>query len=189
MQNLDPVARQTAPHKVLSPSASAPLVVAQKQDGSGLDLRRLHDYWEACRSDQCFPTRADIDPLDFAYALGQVSMVDVHQSPLRFFFRLDGSIQAQRHGIDLTGDWLGPESRGGTQLFLYKLFSDAVAAKAPLLRERKGADGHRYFDYQALVLPLGNGSNEIAKFLLAIDFKNRDKLLTDEWLLPRSHAV
>jgi hypothetical protein len=40
-------------------------------------LRRLHDYWREKCGDRQFPDRADIDPVDFPYILGFVTMVDV----------------------------------------------------------------------------------------------------------------
>jgi len=40
-------------------------------------LRRLHDYWREKCGDRQFPDRGDLDPVDFPYILGFVTMVDV----------------------------------------------------------------------------------------------------------------
>jgi hypothetical protein len=40
-------------------------------------LRRLYDYWREKCSNRQFPDRVDIDPVDFPYILGFVTMVDV----------------------------------------------------------------------------------------------------------------
>ena len=50
------------------------------------------------------PTRADLDPIDFRYALGYVVLVDVERHPLRFRFRLYGSGLVNYFG---DGDYTG----------------------------------------------------------------------------------
>ena len=67
------------------------------------DLRRLYDYWESRRAGRKYPARADIDPVEFSFALGNVTLIEVLYNPLRFKFRLMGTLQAQRVGRDLTG--------------------------------------------------------------------------------------
>jgi hypothetical protein len=67
------------------------------------DLRRLYDYWDSRRKGRRYPARADIDPVEFSFALGNVTLVDVLYDPLRFRFRLMGTLMAQRAGSDLTG--------------------------------------------------------------------------------------
>jgi hypothetical protein len=51
-------------------------------------LRRLLAYWQERRGARRFPARGDVDPVEFRYALGHVSMVDVVGDPPRFRFRL-----------------------------------------------------------------------------------------------------
>jgi hypothetical protein len=66
-------------------------------------LLRLYDYWATRRRGRSFPARADLDPVEFSFALGNVTLIDVLYDPLRFRFRLVGSLMAQRMGWDLTG--------------------------------------------------------------------------------------
>jgi hypothetical protein len=40
-------------------------------------LRRLYAYWQEKCGDRLFPDRADIDPVDFPYILGLVTIVDI----------------------------------------------------------------------------------------------------------------
>ena len=51
------------------------------------------------------PARADIDPLDLAFCLGWICLVDVTGDAARprFRFRLDGSRLTHLTGMDLTG--------------------------------------------------------------------------------------
>src|SRR5260221_12473198 len=69
-------------------------------------LDRLYAYLEAKRGTREFAARRDIDPLDFAYALGNVILLDVLYQPLRFRFRLVGSVISGRVGYDMTGKFL-----------------------------------------------------------------------------------
>ena len=66
-------------------------------------LARLYAYWDEKRGSRPFPARADIDPLDLGYALGQIILVDVFHEPLRFRIRLYGSNLAERMNFDMTG--------------------------------------------------------------------------------------
>jgi len=66
-------------------------------------LARLYAYWDEKRGSREFPARADIDPLDFAYMLGNINLIDVLHDPLRFRIRLYGSNLAARMNFDMTG--------------------------------------------------------------------------------------
>src|SRR3546814_3673730 len=66
-------------------------------------LRRLHAYWRKRHVDGRPPSRAALDPLDFRYAIGLVTLVDVERDPLRFRFRLVASPVNRPLGYELTG--------------------------------------------------------------------------------------
>src|ERR1043165_4802710 len=66
-------------------------------------LRRFHAYWTEKRGERAMPAYRDFDPLEFAWALGKVSLIDVEREPLRFRYRLVGSEHVARLGIDMTG--------------------------------------------------------------------------------------
>lgn len=67
------------------------------------DLRTLYDYWDERRRGRRWPSRADINPLDLKFALGNLSLIDVSTAPPRFTFRLVGTLFSQRVGADFTG--------------------------------------------------------------------------------------
>ena len=70
-------------------------------------LQRLYEYWVAKRGDRGLPARADIDPLDMTFVVGNVILVDVSTgTPPRFRIRLHGTTLAQRVGYELTGKML-----------------------------------------------------------------------------------
>ena len=43
------------------------------------DLRTLYDYWNERRRERRWPARADINPVDLKFALGNLSLIDVHR--------------------------------------------------------------------------------------------------------------
>jgi PAS domain len=69
-------------------------------------LQRLYEYWLAKKGQRRFPSRRDIDPIDFPYVLGHVMLVDVLRNPLRFQVRLHGTEMTAKAGYDLTGKFL-----------------------------------------------------------------------------------
>ena len=53
-------------------------------------LRQLHAYWDEKRAGRIGPTRAEIDPVDFRYAIGWTALVDVVDGGASFNVRLWG---------------------------------------------------------------------------------------------------
>jgi len=66
-------------------------------------LQKMHAYWLSRGQGGLLPRRRDIDPLDFPWALGLVCLLEVEHAPMRFRYRVDGTIIADRHGEDFTG--------------------------------------------------------------------------------------
>jgi hypothetical protein len=69
-------------------------------------LVRLYEYWLVCKGNRRFPSRRDIDPLDFRYLLGHIMLVDVSYDPLRFRVRLRGTEMVQQARYELSGKFL-----------------------------------------------------------------------------------
>ena len=69
-------------------------------------LLLLFNHWRGSREGSSVPGIGDIDPLMFDYAMGMISVVEVHRDPLRFYFRHFGSHNVDHYGFDLTGKWL-----------------------------------------------------------------------------------
>jgi hypothetical protein len=69
-------------------------------------LRRLYQYWDAKRAGRRFPARSDIDPTELSYALGWLNLIDVLHDPLRFRYRLQGTMLVRHTGIEMTGKFL-----------------------------------------------------------------------------------
>jgi len=118
-------------------------------------LRRLHDYWRSRCPDGDLPARAAIDPLDFRYILGYVTLVDVEAAPRRYRFRLDGSILAMLSGMDYTGKYLDQLGLPDYEAFIAASYDRVVEGRAPYAYRKEGAFDKKTFDEETLILPLG----------------------------------
>lgn len=135
-------------------------------------LRRLYRYWTTKRGTRRFPARRDIDPLDFAYVLGHVMLIDVAHNPLRFRFRLYGSALLDRHqAMDMTGKDLEEHPRPEFRNYLRAEWADTIARAAP---------SHGFFDrlvdddvrnFESLRLPLSSDGETIDMLLVCAVFR------------------
>lgn len=48
-------------------------------------LRQLYEYWDKQRGDRAMPSRADLDPIDMRFAIGNVILIDVIDGDPRVF--------------------------------------------------------------------------------------------------------
>jgi hypothetical protein len=147
-------------------------------------LRRFYGYYRQKSGSRPFPARADLDPLDFPYALGDVTLVDVRHDPLRFHFRLDGTRHVERFGFDMTGrtldDFPYPEMRQK----IFDSYCDVVEHRRPAQYYRDlQADG-RWFRYEALLLPLSADGATVDMLMSVISFHDLKIPLPDR--LPPS---
>ena len=118
-------------------------------------LQRLYDYWrERCAGAE-MPPREAVDPLDFRYILGYVTLVDVEHAPRRYRFRLDGSILAMLSGMDYTGKYLDQLGMPDYSAFIAASYDRVVDRNRPYAYRKEGAFDKKSFDEETLILPLG----------------------------------
>jgi hypothetical protein len=132
-------------------------------------LQRLYDYWAAKCGARKMPARADIDPIDMAFIVGNVIMADVIPgSPLGFRIRLHGTTLSERVGYDLTGKMLDdmpvPEFRELSR----RSFTKVATTGEPLhaLADRLVDD--RMQHYEAIVLPLWSDGTAVDRLLVGL---------------------
>jgi hypothetical protein len=130
------------------------------------NLLRLYDYWAERRRGRSFPSRQDIDPLEFKFARGNVTLIDVLYDPLRFRFRLVGSLMAQRMGFDFTGRMVDEVEDASYRDSIIKSYREIVESRRPntVLYERPIEGKPRRFE--VLRLPLAADGETINMLLL-----------------------
>lgn len=135
-------------------------------------LQQLYDYWDGKRAGRPMPARADLDPLDIRFAIGDVILADVLEgTPPQFRIRLHGTNLSERTNFDLTGKMLDampvPEFRDLST----RSFRKVVRTKAPLhaLSERL-LDG-RMQRYEAIVLPLSSNGENVDRLMVGMIYE------------------
>ena len=131
-------------------------------------LRRLYLYWDEKRGGRRFPARRDIDPLEFAYVLGWVTLVDVVHGPtIRFRFRLYGSELAHRIGLDLTGTYADDHPNRDLGIVLQRAWQEVVDRGEPVAARYDRIIQHRKETWEAVRLPLSSDGTTIDMLLAA----------------------
>jgi hypothetical protein len=131
-------------------------------------LRRFHAYWNARRGDRAFPRRADIDPVDFPYILGQIALVEVTDDPRVYRWRLVGNWWLEKFGIEATNtwvdDWPFAEQRQGVR----RAYDKVRAARRPLVFARTVWLDRRKLACEVLMLPLSEDGQNISMIVVAL---------------------
>jgi hypothetical protein len=133
-------------------------------------LRQLYEYWDQRRGTREFPGRPDIDPIDMRFALGHISLVDVLYEPMRFRYRLHGSIIAARLGIDMTGKFVDEIPEPGRRGFVAENFRVVVVTRQPLLRSGERVMDEQAWNFDSMILPLGLADGVIDMLLLCVEY-------------------
>jgi len=116
--------------------------------------RRLLAYWHERRGERRFPARGDIDPADFAYALGTVSLIECVGRPPRFRYRVVSTGLTRQLGYEMTGRFTADIPEPNVRAYVEQLYARVCAEGEP--RHEIGdivIDG-RQWSYEMLALPL-----------------------------------
>lgn len=122
-------------------------------------IAQLYAYWLARKGAHAFPGRQDIDPVEMKFALGGITLFDIHRPSdtnpaLRFRYRLIGSDIVARDGFDLTGRFLDELPLAQYRGLIEGRLKALVENPAPLLIHNKQFYDQRWYDYEAIWLPL-----------------------------------
>ncbi len=135
-------------------------------------LRRLYGYWLSKQEGRSFPLRADLDPIEFSYILGYVTLVDVvGTEPVekwRYRFRLDGSLLVASSGADYTGRYLDELPWPDYVSFVTWTYDRVVESRTPLGYRRRGNAEQYFFTEETIILPLGPDGDRVDKLLIAV---------------------
>ena len=129
-------------------------------------MKRLYLYWRERCGARRFPRREDIDPLDFDYALGRVSLVEVQEAPRRFYYRLV-STQLTRHlGYEMTGKFLDQMPEPQVRAYAERHYLRAVAAAIPLYESEEVVLDRRRWRHETLALPLSPDGETVSMLMI-----------------------
>jgi hypothetical protein len=133
-------------------------------------LHRLFAYLEAKRGTREFAARRDIDPLEFAYILGHVVLLDVLHEPLRFRYRLVGTTLAARTGYDLTGSFVDEHPDVEYRAYVMARYIETVTTRRPTGGVYELVMDRKLRQYECLRVPLSDDGQTvniiIAAFIL-----------------------
>jgi hypothetical protein len=132
-------------------------------------LQRLYQYWSEKRGGRSMPSRADIDPLDIRYAIGNVILIDVIDgTPLQFRIRLHGTKLAEHVRFDLTGKMLDEMPQAEFRELTRQSFTKVATTKKPLHAHRDRILDDRLRRYETIVLPLSSDDDRVDVILCAL---------------------
>ena len=134
-------------------------------------LRRLYEYWDGRRAGREMPARADIDPLDLRFILGQLILVDVLPGePRRFRIRLHGSELVLRAGYELTGKMLDELPTTEFRRLAQRSFTTAAETRQPFHSIRDRILDSKAKRYEALMLPLSRDGDGVDMLLIGLRY-------------------
>ncbi len=113
------------------------------------------------------PCRADVDPVDFAWMLGWVTLVE----PLAdgdWRFVIDGSNIAAVFGNDMTGKRLSEYPLPAVRDVLFANFATTAAARGPHFVTHDIDYDLRRWRYDGLLLPLGDESGSVVRLISTV---------------------
>ncbi|MBI1245275.1 MAG: PAS domain-containing protein [Alphaproteobacteria bacterium] len=131
-------------------------------------LRRFFDYWDAKRAGRPMPARANIDPLEFSWALGDVSLIDVLPEG-DFRWRLDGSNSAAFFGTEMQGRRLSEYPHPQFIEPMRAILMRPVETGEPVFITRVYAKDARRWNYDSLLLPLGEDGAHVDMLVQMLD--------------------
>jgi len=120
------------------------------------------------------PARSDLDPVDMAFAIGNIILADVlAETPPRFFIRLHGTTLSERVGYDLTGKMLDdmpvPEFRDLSQ----RSFTKVAATGEPVHALADRLVDERMQRYEAIIMPLSDDGEHVDRLLVGLIYDGR----------------
>jgi hypothetical protein len=143
-------------------------------------LKRMVAHWDQKRGARAWPLRADFDPLDFWYAVGYVSLIDVRWSDefpparrgepgrRRYFFRLDGTRQVDLFGVDFTGKYLDQVYDAASLPLAEASYGAAVEQGEPHYYVRQVEFHGRPIQYEIVILPLSRSGAAVDMLMTVV---------------------
>ncbi len=132
-------------------------------------LHQLYEYWAERRGDRAMPARADLDPIDMAFVIGNVILVDVIEgNPPRFRIRLHGTNLSQRVGFELTGKMLDEMPWNEFRKLSEQSFAWVATRRQVLHRRSERLLDDRLHRYEVVIHPLSSDGERVDMLLCGL---------------------
>jgi hypothetical protein len=132
-------------------------------------LKRMLAFWDQKRGARDWPLRGDLDPIEFWFAVGYVSLIDVHEGARRrYFFRLDGTRQVDLFGVDCTGRFLDEVIEPESVAVAEASYGAAVAQGEPQYHVRQIDFHGRPLSYEIAILPLSRRGDRVDMLMTVV---------------------
>ena len=144
----------------------APSVHDLEQHHAAEELIRLYRYWLDKCGDRLMPARADINPLEFAFAIGRVSLVDVVPGPRRFRYRLVSTAITNRLGYEMTNKFTSDIPDDDTRRYVEELYGRVIDVRTPLFEKSTRTFDGKTWQHEALAMPLSADGQTIEMIMI-----------------------
>lgn len=137
-------------------------------------LKTVLAIWQSKRPgpDQ-LPADEDFDILDYAVAMGNISLVSVHHDPLDFVFRVHCVNGASYIGEDMTGRSVNDYREPQYRQFVWTVFAQATENRGPhIIIEKMLMTDNRRMRWEGAVMPLQDGAGEVSSLLVGFELLN-----------------
>jgi hypothetical protein len=139
-------------------------------------LQRLYDYWDAKRGGRRMPSRADIDPLEITFVVGNVILVDVlDEEPPRFRIRLHGTNLSQRVGYELTGKMLDELPVTEFRTLAQQSFARVAATAEVTHGKRDRVIDGRFARYETVIMPMSGDGVRVDMLLCGLIYDDENR--------------
>lgn len=139
-------------------------------------LQQLFDYWGSKRGARKMPSRADIDPLELGFIIGNVILVDVIEGdPPRFRIRLHGTNLTERVGYELTGKLLDELPQIEFRELSRLSFTKVSNTGKPLQARRDRILDERPRRYETIILPLSSDGTRVDMLICGLIYDEESR--------------
>jgi len=140
-------------------------------------LKRMVALWDEKCGGREWPLRRDLDPLEFWFAVGYVTLIDVRPGSApgarRYFFRLDGTRQVELFGVDFTGKFLDQVYDAESLPLAETSYGATVEQGEPHYYVRQVEFHGRPIQYEIVILPLSR-TGERVDMLMTVVTRDRE---------------
>lgn len=133
-----------------------------------LILKRIIALWDEKRAGRRWPSRADFDPIEMKYALGDISLYDVLEAPRRYWCRLDGTRQVELFGVECTRRYLDECVPPDYYAVASESYGRTVTEGRPQYYQRKISYAERIIRYEVVMLPQSSNGAKVDQLMVVL---------------------